>query len=352
MQFQAKVTAGDVRAIRLTVDIEAWGATPQVTTAPGNVGYHVLVEADPGSGFATVADLGVMTIDTIVPPPPAVGRELWKTDGSQTSLVADITPGSNGSGPNSNMVVFHDQLYFVARRNTLYRFDGTTVVEVAKLGEDGTYSRLWVVNDTLIADVTGFDIDQGAGQDMFLRIDDGGITRIPNEQRLERLEEAAVFNNSLYFSGEPSIPSFGRFTPDIGRELWKFDVEAVSLVADINPRLVPSDIPEASSQPRDFTVFNNELYFVAGPVHENEGELFKVDGDGVTQVADIFPFTDQYLFWGTGAREPIVFNGAIFFIADDDVTGQELWKFDGTQAVRVADIRPGRAGLWVTTGNL
>jgi ELWxxDGT repeat protein len=46
-----------------------------------------------------------------------------------------------------------------------------------------------------------------------------------------------------------------------------------------------------------------------------------------------------------------VFNGALYFIADDGVTGRELWKTDGTAAgtVLVKDLNPGPAASGATT---
>ena len=55
------------------------------------------------------------------------------------------------------------------------------------------------------------------------------------------------------------------------------------------------------------------------------------------EVADINP--DRETAGGTGKLT--VFDGAVYFAADDGTTGWELWKTDGTNTVQVADIRPG-----------
>jgi ELWxxDGT repeat protein len=106
------------------------------------------------------------------------------------------------------------------------------------------------------------------------------------------------------------------------------------LYKDINPG-------SASSNPSDFRVFNGRLYFNADN-GSNGSELWRADGSifGISLFKDIN---------ATGSSSPIGFqqyNGKLYFAADDGINGDELWVTDGTASgtVLAADINPGAAG--------
>jgi ELWxxDGT repeat protein len=76
-------------------------------------------------------------------------------------------------------------------------------------------------------------------------------------------------------------------------------------------------------------------------------EPWKTDGTeaGTVMVKDIFAGaagSDPFQGGSTIPRLPIVFNNSLFFSANSDVAGYELWKTDGTEAgtVMVKDIYP------------
>jgi ELWxxDGT repeat protein len=85
------------------------------------------------------------------------------------------------------------------------------------------------------------------------------------------------------------------------------------------------------------------LFFVA-----NDGltglELWKSDGSeaGTVLVKDINPNSSYGYPVGSRPYELTAVGGTLFFTADDGVHGQELWKSDGTEAgtVLVKDINP------------
>src|SRR5262249_27264251 len=93
--------------------------------------------------------------------------------------------------------------------------------------------------------------------------------------------------------------------------------------------------------------FNGRVYFTARTGIGNE--LFATDGTlaGTGPAADIKP--------GPGDSNPTglaVYNGALYFAANDGTHGAELWKTDGTTkgTVLVDDINPGPAGSWPPGG--
>src|SRR5262245_57599686 len=121
----------------------------------------------------------------------------------------------------------------------------------------------------------------------------------------------------------------------------------------LEKRVVPSGTPALlknvnpgtlGSSPGQITAVGATVFFSANDnVHGRE--LWKTDGTaaGTALVKDINP--------GRGSSYPEYltnFNGTLFFTANDGVHGKELWKSDGTTVgtVLVKDIRPGSRGSY------
>ncbi|MFZ3079297.1 MAG: ELWxxDGT repeat protein [Bellilinea sp.] len=107
------------------------------------------------------------------------------------------------------------------------------------------------------------------------------------------------------------------------------------LVEDIYPGI-------GGSEPYYLTAVGNTLFFVA--IDETHGdELWRSDGTeaGTVMVKDIFPGK-----FNSHPENLINVNGTLFFRASDGIHGEELWRSDGTEAgtVMVKDIIPGSGG--------
>ena len=95
-----------------------------------------------------------------------------------------------------------------------------------------------------------------------------------------------------------------------------------------------------------FYNFNGTLFF-AGDDRTNGQELWKSDGTaaGTILVKDIYPGYSVFAadFYGSLPEFLCEFNGVLYFSANENVHGRELWKSDGTEAgtVMVKDINPG-----------
>ncbi len=100
------------------------------------------------------------------------------------------------------------------------------------------------------------------------------------------------------------------------------------LVADIRSGAAPSS-------PGYMTVFNGELYFAADDGTHGK-ELMKYDGASVSLVADIRSGAS-----GSNPAFLAVYNGALYFQADGGTNGAELWKYTGSGAPTEYDLRPG-----------
>jgi len=217
----------------------------------------------------------------------SAGRELWRSDHpyseSATHLVKDIRPGSASSAPGGLTKSGH-AFYFSA-------IDGVHGTE------------LWMTDGTAEGTVLVKDINPGVGSSSPI-----GFTDV---------------DGTLFFTASD---------PQHGRELWKSDgtAEGTELVSDISPG-------STGSFAGDLENVNGTLFFSAA----GDGflELWKSDGtaEGTVMVKDING--------GPGSSDPTFLTdvgGTLFFLANDDVTGGELWKSDGTAegTVLVKDIDP------------
>ena len=103
-------------------------------------------------------------------------------------------------------------------------------------------------------------------------------------------------------------------------------------------------------------VMGNEMYFFATD-STNGYELWKSDGteSGTVMVKDInngsgssIPFSNSALSVNSNIHLKAMNNtNTLFFVANDGIHGEELWKTDGTSSgtVMVKDINPGNAGV-------
>lgn len=262
------------------------------------------------------------------------GNELWKTDGTAagTMLVKDILPGPFSGVPAN-------------------RFGapviGSHMVFVASDGEHG--QELWTSDGTADGTVMLADIAPGAASS------NPGF--------------GAVIGSTGYFTAT---------TPASGTEVWRTDgtPAGTRMVKDLNAGA-------ASSSPRLLGAMASLLVFRA--FDGLATGLFTTDGTAEgTKLVDHFGATagaalgQEFLFsvatgtnsWnlmktdGTALGTPVirtafsgtpastfaVLNGVAYFVADDGISGSEIWRSDGTAGgtYLLADLAPGSAGLTIS----
>ncbi|MCB9882333.1 MAG: hypothetical protein H6834_11130 [Planctomycetes bacterium] len=312
------------RNVSNTYDLYATGGTAATTIQLAAIGSNAAI-----FGPRDFVDVGNLTL--FVAQSTAAGDELWVTDGTPAGThVIDIEPGSASSSPNlADAVVIGTSVYFPA----------TTTANGTELwASDGT-----IAGTRLVADVVP-----------------GAASSTPSSL-------ADAFG----------IPVFSADTPATGPEPWYLIGTTPILLADLEPG-------SAGSHPSQFQVIGSEL-LMAATIGGNEG-LYRVASNGqVTQVATVggvrglTPFGGgRFLFsgdggqghelWitngsvagtgmvveiGTGQRtidaEPlglrVTTDGAIFFQANDGLTGREPWLWRPGGAPRLlADLEPGTSG--------
>jgi ELWxxDGT repeat protein len=250
------------------------------------------------------------------------GADVWKA-------VTQTATGDPLLYP-SCLSVFNDNLYFWANNLPhgnnveLYRFDGTNAYLAAEIipGDTGVCAvPLTEYNGRLYFSTTGpvggwklwcYDPVSGAS------LAPGSLTGPGAPQGM------AAYGGYLIF-GAASVPA-GQ------TQLWKFDgANQLPIYTPAGNRLV---------NPQFFREFNGLLYFSAwGPGGQGE-ELYRTNGTAAALLTDIAPGED-----GSQPNWPVVFNSALYFSAYEGPgagsRGRELWRYTGTEAQFVADIRPG-----------
>jgi ELWxxDGT repeat protein len=143
-----------------------------------------------------------------------------------------------------------------------------------------------------------------------------------------------------------------------GAELWWTTgaEESTALAADIAPGNAPSN-------PMDLTPAGGALFYVAhdgtslalyrtdvaeGPLTQKLDTPVPTSWDGEPESQQYLASVGETLYFLTNT--PTEMNGALYFIATDGQSGNELWKSDGTEAgtVLVKDIVPGMFGAEIS----
>lgn len=268
------------------------------------------------------------------------GYELYRTDGANTTLFAEIL--SSGSSSPENFFQAGSVLFFSADNGIhgkeLWWTDGTIagtdeVVDVMSRTTSSNIGRILVGNSFMAFGAeeapNGYEVfvsdGTAAGTHITMNVD-------PTGDGFQ--DEFAVNGNWVFFSA---------YEATYGIELWKSDGANTQLVMDIDTT--------GDSEPYAFATAGAWTYFTAYTSGEGY-ELWKTDGTTTAMVKDIAP--------GTSSSYPkagVEMGGYYYFIADDGTYGEELWKTDGSTAgtVMVADIYPGTGneiGELVTNGVL
>ncbi len=286
----------------------------------------------------------------------ASGWELWKSNGTGagTTMVKDLYPGSSDgvSDYSCHLASIGSTVFFggtdtVSNGPALWKTDGTAAntvmvkdIQLVPGNNGGRPEYLFVMNDTLF-----FVANDAIHGDEWWKSNgtEGGTTMVKDiwpdisgGVAVDSTQTPVILNGYFYFQGNEGTN---------GYELWRSDGTEVgtTLVKNVNetPYVINGS---GSSYPCYFTVVNGTLFFRAQDDTHGR-ELWKSDGTpgNATLVKDIHPGTDLN-FEPYGLTDV---NGILYFTADDGTHGSELWRSDDTDgAVMVKDINPGSGSSW------
>jgi len=308
---------------------------------------------------------------------PDVGRELWRTDWTPegTFMVKDIWPYRSISSNPRNMVEFQGELVFVADSSgdfsQIWKSDGT---------EQGT-QKIWSSRDITnisngITDLYAFDslllfsgFSSTFGKELWVSdgtkdgshmIDDYsagkghsspyGFTQVGDKVFFKQHTPTTGVEiwvtdgtkqgtlllkdiypgpvSSLQLSNTPWVDFgnklyFSALNQGMGEELWVSDgtPEGTRLVVNLSS-------PVEGSKPRSLCASSNGVLFVADN-HRNEQVLMRTRGDS-SSTQGLLGYSQI-----SGSSFPhnlTLYDGSIYFMANDNVHGNELWTSMGDEA--------------------
>ena len=254
----------------------------------------------------------------------------------QFTQVAEINSGSNSGSPKYFME-YNGELYFnasVSFQQRLYKTTGSGATLVSDLNGNGVgYNPkpLKIINNKLIFHA----YSQAHGMELFITDGTAGGTTVlldiysgPDGSSVsDNPDFYAELNGELYFWAREVSGPFS---------LWKTNGTTTGTVKIIDPIF--------SGAPNYMTVYDGKIYFTAYSAPGQNPELYVTDGtpSGTGLFLEINPSTAANLAAGSSPNDLFVYDGYLFFSADDGTNGRELWRTDGTAVgtTMVADIFP------------
>lgn len=246
-----------------------------------------------------------------------IGDELFVTNGTQesTQLVSNINPSFGASSTPENFTIYNNELYFSAFTNAngreLYKTNGTQVTLV----KDIAFGTEDAIESSTFIELNGFlyffaQDTSGTGYDLW-RTD--GTTN--GTIKMINLNSNSVAGNKLFFrklNNELYFLAQNINDITVGIELYKYNPtnNTVNLVVDIFPSNGQTSVVGYSY----FTVFDNKLFFVA------DGKLRYTDG------ASTFIVTNGANNITTYAKLKVLQNQIIFIGNSTNNGSQDIYK--------------------------
>jgi ELWxxDGT repeat protein len=266
------------------------------------------------------------------------GSELWITDGTVPRLLKDINPGVDGSGIDAITPLIVAQKFPPFQRVDVVLFSALDVNSGRELWRtDGSSDGTRMVGDFTPGPVSSSPefIDTSGtsalitvnttfyGREPVVVRSNGTVLSALHDVRPGFASSAAkrigAFGDGFYFSANDGVA---------GTEIWKAPLNgaAATLVKDLTPGPTGTQFTQSDRA----VAMGDRLFFVA-QTDALGNELYVSDGTsaGTSLVADINTGPASGLL---GDMKLTVLNNQILFRANSGAAGNELWRTDGSAA--------------------
>ncbi|MBY0477045.1 MAG: hypothetical protein K2Q24_05325 [Chitinophagaceae bacterium] len=279
------------------------------------------------------------------------GTELWATDGTDagTYLVKDIANGSASASPN-NLIEFDGTLFFTASSTNngtpdLWKTDGTNsgTVMVRNFVADGIGLAVGTSNIsnqfTVVGNKLFFVNNTGPlGVELYMTDGTAGGTGIVKD--ILPGQNGSTPTSLISWNGKVYFSVFVQsFVSE--RKLFYSDGTTVGTSFVTYDELSPI----LSVSTGNFASTENQLFF-GGITIDQGNEVWKTDGTsaGTNLISDINTVVTGTPNSGASLFGSTTMNGYYYFAAANSTQGLEIWKSNGTEAgtVIVKDIWPGK----------
>ena len=266
------------------------------------------------------------------------GQEIWSTDGNTASLFLDLVPGA-GSSLALNLRVNNGFLYFVAQTKTnggakVWRSNGTKAGTLPMGNNFSSKQQSYQFKPLQSFDIGVFaSVYNDSTKSDELWYYEAMASRVI---KIKTLAEPPYSDNK-FFQGVTSANAyyFLAHDPQRGTELWTIRNSALT-----PPRLLKDIYPgNGSSNIRNLTPSSGRVFFSAED-DKNGRELWMSNGTDKTFMVKVLNDQND----GSYPGNFFVFQNYFLFTATHPATGNELWvsKGNGPSTVLLKDINPGR----------
>lgn len=246
------------------------------------------------------------------------GNEVWKTDGSTvgTTILKDISTLPDGYSWSvvGLFTIVNNKLYFIQNSSAstgfeIWKTDGTNVGTTKVTNLTSTLSKLTKAGNNLYFVAEAFGL-------INLYVIDGNTFSVRNTEVLLSVPENMFECKGNLLFTKSNISS--------GNEIW------VSNGFGTNSTILKDINTTGSSNASNFTTIDTITYFIADD-GINGLELWKTDGSalGTTLVKDI-NVGSLGSFDVSTTKQLYNLNGVLYFVANNGISGKEIWKSDGT----------------------